>query len=53
MKFLVNFTEIGRNKKEFTLVNPKDFTTSIDFLQAVLKVQYEEVKELLGKSSLF
>ena len=47
VKFLVNFTEIGRNKKEFTLVNPKDFTTSIDFLQAVLKVQYDEVKELV------
>ena len=47
VKFLVNFTEVGRNKKEFTLVNPKDFTTSIDFLQAVLKVQYDEVKELV------
>ncbi len=47
IKFIVNFSELGRNKKEFWLVNPKDYDNSIDFFRATLELQYQEVKELL------
>ena len=45
--FLVSFSEVGRNKKDFSYANPYRFSNAHDYFSEVLKAQYSEIAEIL------
>jgi len=51
--FLVSFSEVGRNKNDFKLVNPINFTSSHDYFAEILKRQHNEVKQILENTNAY
>jgi len=51
--FLVSFTEVGRCKNDFALINPNNFTSSHDYFAEILKKQYNEVKQILKNTNAY
>lgn len=50
--FLLCFTEVGRNKKDFTYRDPRSYTSANHYCGDILKEQYKKVFEMLeGKQN--
>lgn len=45
--FLVSFAEVGRRNKDFKNISPKNFNSTHDYFGSILKLQYEEMYELI------
>ena len=45
--FLVCFSEVGRNQKDFSYANPSRFSNAHDYFSEILKAQYSEIAGVL------
>tara|TARA_B100000073_G_C23593977_1_gene517540 strand:- start:86 stop:853 length:768 start_codon:yes stop_codon:yes gene_type:complete len=50
---LVSFSEVGRNKNDFKLLNPVNFTSTHDYFAEILKKQYGECSKLLENTNSY
>jgi len=51
--FIVSFSEIGRNLRDFSYCNPRGYTSAHDYCKDILISQYERVTEILKGKKYF
>jgi len=47
--YLICFTEVGRNIKDFSYVNPKNYTSSHNYFADILCEQYKKTQKILSR----
>ena len=51
--FLISFSEVGRNQKDFSYKSPLNYTSVHDYFGDILKEQYNEIKDILKNKNCF
>lgn len=46
--YLICLSEVGRNIKDFSYTNPKNYNSTHKYFEEILKKQYSEIKDLLS-----
>ena len=51
--YLICFSEVGRNKKDFNYANPKSYKSGHDYFENILINQFKDVQKILGGSNYY